>query len=298
MDVGCWWRWCEPKARSSCGARTMFKYYNLPFRVVNGRHPTSDTGHRKAKSDEVSQVLDVGVPKKRWNTVLFGESWWIQIWPVNSWGLQKDPSAGDQQPQLATKKKPDGFGAWLAAPNAQRILSWFCKNYLHSNDKHGKMIIFQTWFWVFHVKKKGSSINNSIAAIQVKSTTPMSSWRRWCLGSLEGPWRKRRWCGRSVSPMYLGSAGRELFILRVDMVDGRVANEFVGTCFPCYAGMLGDPRAQLSESKTYQGVAKESNLRALGDCHMVMMAHKIRQYLDSRSHLKFINSPMSWHNFE
>ena len=89
----------------------MFKYYNLPFRVVNGRHPTSDTGHRKAKSDEVSQVLDVGVPKKRWNTVLFGES------------LQKDPSAGDQQPQLATKKKPDGFGAWLAAPNAQRILS-------------------------------------------------------------------------------------------------------------------------------------------------------------------------------
>ena len=35
------------------------------------------------------------------------------IWPVNSWGLQKDPSAGDQQPQLATQKKPAGFGAWL-----------------------------------------------------------------------------------------------------------------------------------------------------------------------------------------
>lgn len=92
----------------------------------------------------------------------------------------------------------------------------------------------------------------------------------------------------------LGGSHPEAF----SMVDGRVANEFVGTWFPCCAGMLGDPRAQLSESKTYQGVAKESNLRALGDCHMVMMAHKIRQYLDSRRHLKFINSPMSWHNFE
>ena len=39
MDAGCAFRWC-----SSGAARTMFKYYNLPFRVVNGRHPTSDTG--------------------------------------------------------------------------------------------------------------------------------------------------------------------------------------------------------------------------------------------------------------
>lgn len=52
----------NPKPVHPAPARTMFKYYNLPFRVVNGRHPTSDTGHRKAKSEEVSQVLDVGVP--------------------------------------------------------------------------------------------------------------------------------------------------------------------------------------------------------------------------------------------
>ena len=156
-----------------------------------------------------------GGSPQRWNTVLFGESWWIQIYNLTSQQLRITKRSQCWRSTTAARNQKKTGRFWrlaFLAPNAQRILSWFCKNDLHSNDKHGKMIIFQTWFCVFHVKKQGGVVHQQFHSglhSEVKSTTPMSSLRRWCLGSLEGPWRKRRWCGRSVSPMYLGSAGRE-----------------------------------------------------------------------------------------